>query len=295
MPDEMNMLYELSNCELMKVEVDDEHYYYGAKPGEEKKFYMSVTRVIDVGGPFPEGLRQYLRVTSYEEQQERLQVTGNRGKHLHDALDRLMRKDEIDLKEYPTTYEKDAIITFMQMMRFLTPGKYKTELIVADPDLRVAGTLDFKGFVDEWKIEALLNPNKYLEVDSDGDLQLIPRWNFLPDEFPKRRHIIIDWKFTGRNAYGHKVQVKAYKRMNNKSYPGRPVSRAFTWRYSPKHKFRFDFSESLLSYGAFKRIYATTLEFLGEFPEPPVIRRYPDRVRLYDKVKEKYEQQRLPD
>lgn len=287
MDNELGTLYELANCELMRVEVDDDHYYYGGQKGQDKQFYMSVTHVIDVGGPFPEGLRQYLRVTSFEEQQERLQVTGNRGTRLHDALDQLMQRGELDMKEYVTTYEKDAIVTFMQMMRFLDPGKYQTELIVADPDLRVAGTLDFKGFADEWKLEALLNPNKYLEVDSEGDLQLIQRWIDLPTLFPRRQHIIIDWKFTGRNAYGHKVQVKAYKRMNNKSYPGRPVGRAFTWRYSPKHKFRFDFSESLLAYSSFKRIYATTIEFLGEFPEPPTIRRYPDRVRLYDKVTSK--------
>lgn len=285
MLDDLGIIYELSGCEVMRVDVDDEHYYYGGRDGEEKQYYMSLTKCLDIGGPFPEGLRQYLRMSSYEEQTDRLQFTGNRGSKLHEALDLLMQRQQLDLrKDYQSTYEKDAIATFIQMMRLLNPGKYSTELIVADPDLRVAGTLDFKGFVDEWRLEALLNPLKYLERDAAGDLELKQSWLGLPELYPKRVHVIIDWKFTGRNAYSHKVQVAAYKTMNNKSRPGRAAQRAFTWRYSPKHKFRFDFQESTLDYKSFKRIYDTTIEYLGEFPAPPTLRRYPDAVRLYDAV-----------
>lgn len=276
-------LYELSGCEIIRYDVDDDHFYYGGAPNEEKQYYLSVTQVLDIGAPFPEGLRQYLRVTSYEEQKERLQMTGDRGSKLHDALDRLMQKQALDLKrDYTSTYEKDAIVMFMRFMRFLDPGKYATELIVADPDLRVAGTLDFKGFVQEWKLLCLLEPIKYLDIDADGDLQLKEKWLDLPND--KRVHIIIDWKFTGRNAYSHKVQVAAYKTQNNKTRKGAPVSRAFTWRYSPRHKHGFDFSESLLDYNSFKRIYNTTIEYLGEFPVPPTIKRYPESVMLYQEV-----------
>lgn len=281
---EMEVLYELSNCEILRLDVDDEHYYYGGRKGDDKQFYLSLTRVLDIGGPFPEGLRQYSRVTSYEEQKDRLEFTGNRGSKLHDALDQLMNRKALDLrKDFTSTYEKDAIVTFVRMMRFLSPGKYNTELIVADPDLRVAGTLDFEGFVDEWKLTALLDPLKYLEVDSDSDLQLKEKWLDIPKS-SKRVHIVIDWKFTGRNAYGHKVQVAAYKTMFNKSRAGSNVSRAFTWRYSPKHKFGFDFNESLLNYKSFKRIYDTTIEYLGEFPMPPSLKRYPESVRLYQPI-----------
>lgn len=282
--DQLGVVYKLSNCEILRLDIDDEHYYYGGYIGEQKDYYMSVTQILDIGGPFPEGLRQYLRVSSYEEQKDRLEFTGNRGSKLHEALDLLMKRNQLDMKDYQSTYEKDAIVMFIRMMRFLAPGKYDTEFIVADPNLKVAGTVDFKGFVDEWRIEALLNPNKYLEIDSDGDLQLKQAALNLPELFPKRTHIIIDWKFTGRNAYNHKVQVAAYKTMNNKTRGGRPVSRAFTWRYSSRHKFGFDFSESLLDYQSFKRIYTTTIDYLGEFPAPPTIRRYPDSVRLYEQV-----------
>lgn len=276
--------YQLSNCEIMRLDVDDEHYYYGAPKDsrDPKLFFMSLTRVLDVGSPFPEGLRQYLRMTSFEEQQDRLQFTGARGSKLHEALDSLMKGDELAQTDYPSTYEQDALWTFRRMMRFLTPGKFNTELIVADPDIRVAGTLDFEGYVDEWKILALLEPLKYLDIDSDGDFMLKDKWLNLPAN-SRRIHIIIDWKFTGRNAYSHKVQVAAYKTMFNKSRAGK-VGRSFTWRYSPKHKMGFDFQESDLNYRSFTRIYDTTIEYLSGFPEPPTIKRYPDKISLFKKA-----------
>jgi hypothetical protein len=88
-------LYTLSNCEVMRLDVDDEHYYYGGPIDGSKDFYLSVTRTLDIGAPFPEGLRQYLRATSYEEQKERLEMTASRGSKLHDGLDRLMSREEL--------------------------------------------------------------------------------------------------------------------------------------------------------------------------------------------------------
>jgi hypothetical protein len=281
---EEGVVYKLANCEVMRVDLDTEHYYFGGQVGKTKEYYLSLTHVLDVGAPFPEGLRQYLRVTSFEEQKERLELTASRGTKLHKALDDLMSGLELNMQDFPTTYEKDAIVTFVQFMRFLDPSNISTELIVADPELRVAGTLDFKGSVLEWKLLALKDPNKYLDVDSDGDLMLKDRWADLSSQ-TKRVNVILDWKFTGRSTYGHEVQVGAYKTMFNKSRTGRPVTRAFTWRYSPRHKFGFDFNESLRSYKSFKRVYDTAIEYLGVFPEPPPMKVYPKSVKLFNIVK----------
>jgi len=280
---DIETLYELSNCEIMRLDVDDDHYYYGALPGEVKEYYLSVTQILNIGGPFPEGLREWLRASTYEESKNKFEVTGQRGTKLHDALDRLLRKQELDLKEYPTQYEKDAIVTFIQVMRFLQPTKIVTEEIVADPILKVAGTLDLRAIADSWKLEALLNPSKYLETDSEGDLQLKEKWLDMP-MMSRRVSFIWDHKFTSMNAYNHKVQVAAYKYMYGKSHKGMAPSKAFTWRYSPRHKFGFDFTESLRTYRDFKRIYETTIDYLGEFPAPPTIKRFPDKVRLYEEA-----------
>lgn len=285
-PTQSSVIYELANCEIMRLDVDDEHYYYGGPRDsiDPKMFFMSLTRVLDIGSPFPEGLRQYLRMSTFEEQKDRLEYTGARGSKLHEALELLMNREELNLeRDYPSSYEKDAVVVFRRVMRFLQPTKIQTEIIVADPALRIAGTLDLKCIVEEWRLTCLLDPLKYLDVDSDDDLMLKEKWLDMPSS--KRVCIIWDHKFTGRNAYSHKVQVAAYRRMNNKSRKGMRASRAFTWRYSPKHKFGFDFQESLLSYQSFKRIYNTTLEYLQGFPEPPTIKVFPKSIRLYDEVK----------
>lgn len=273
--------YTLANCEIMRLDVDDEHYYYGGLIDEEKQYYLSVTQILGIAAPFPQNLREWLRATDYEESKAKFENAGIRGSKLHDALDRLLRAEEIDLTQYPTQYEKDAITTFIRVMRFLQPTKIVTEQIVADPNLKIAGTIDLRAIADVWKLEALLNPSKYLETDSEGDYQLKQQWLGMPDN-KKRVSFIWDHKFSSTNAYNHKCQVTAYKYMYGKSYTGMKPSRAFTWRYSPRHKHGFDFTESTKPYKAFTRIYDTCIDYLGEFPAPPTLKVFPDKVRLYN-------------
>jgi hypothetical protein len=244
-----------------------------------------VTQVLDIAAPFPEGLRDYLRVSSFEEQKDRLESTGSRGTKLHGALDGLMNGVEYKLEDFPTTYEKDALLTFKRWMRFLAPTKFETEQVVADLDLRVAGTLDLCITTEQWKLEVLLNPIKFLELDSEGDYQLKHKWLDLPTKIKSK--VIIDYKFTGRNAYNHKVQVAKYKHMYNKSYKGPKCTAAYSWRYSPKHKFGFDFQLSELDHNAYKRIFDTFIEYSGGFPEPPNMKVYPKSIRLFDKINNK--------
>lgn len=283
---ELGVTHELTGFNIIRLDVDTEHHYFGQMPGQAPQYFVALTHILDIGAPFPEGLREYLRVSTFEEQKERLEMTGARGTKLHDALDRLMNGETLNMENYPTRYEKEALVTFIQVMRFLQPKKFFTEIVVADPALRVAGTLDLKCTVAAWKLAMLLDPLKYLEIDSDGDLQPQERWLDLPSGRTQR--VIIDYKFTGRNTYNHKVQVAKYKHMNNISRPKEGmVSRAFTWRYSPKHKYRFDFQESKFDNRAFKRIYDTALDYLGEFPEAPEIKVYPKEVSLFKKKEEK--------
>jgi len=278
--------YELSNCEIMRLDVDDEHYYYGSVDNKPKEYYLSVTQVLSIGGPFPQNLREWLRATDYEESKAKFENAGARGSKLHDALDRLLQAEEIDLTQYPSQYEKDGITTFIRVMRFLQPSKIVTEEIVADPRIKVAGMLDLRAITDAWRLEALLNPTKYLEIDSEGDYQLQEKWLDLPDN-KKRVSFIWDHKFSSTSTYNHVVQVSAYRYMYGKSHKGMKPSRAFVWRYSPRHKYGFHLMESLKPYKDFVRIFDTTIDYLGDFLAPPELKRYPDKVRLYEPVKEK--------
>lgn len=267
----------LTNGKLTRLDLDTEHYYW-----LDGQYCISVTKVLDIAAPFPEGLRAYLRNGTAEETTANMEVKRDRGSRLHQALDRLMQAESIDSADYITQYEKEAIATFMRFIRFLKPRNFETEIPVADAKRRVAGTLDFVGEVDSRKLEMLLSPTKYLTVDNDGNFQFkgihVQQGTTLED----MKRIIIDWKFTGRSVYNHRVQVAAYAQQYEMSY-GDPVARKFTWRYSPQHKFGFEFQESTLGYESFTRIYDTCLDYLGKFPEPPTIKQYPKTFKLFEK------------
>ena len=266
----------LSNCTLTKIDVDTEHYYFA-----DGEYFVSLTHMLDVGGPFPEGLRQWLRHTDAEESAARLEMTKDRGTKLHRALESLTAGLELYLEDYPTTYEKDAIVTFIRTMRFLQPKDLKTELIVADVQRKVGGTLDLVATADLRRIEALLKPVGKLKLVGD-DFELIKPLT----GSQKLVRFVMDYKFTGRSSYNHGVQASKYREMYNKSYAkDKKATKSYIWRYSPKHKLHYDMKEAGLRASSFNRIYDTAIEYLGGFPKPPVITVFPERVRLFELTK----------
>lgn len=267
----------LSNCALSRIDVDLDHHYYG-----NGEYYLSLTHVLDIGAPFPEGLRSWLRRTSEEESMDVLNMTKDRGTKLHRALDNLALGMELYMEDYPSDYEKDALVTFIRTIRFLNPKDFKTELIVADAKLRVGGTLDFVGMADGRRLDVLANPLGKIKLQGDNFVLTKP---LLGRARPTK--FVMDYKFTGRSNYNHRVQASKYKEMFNMSYADeRKATKAYIWRYSPKHKLHFDMKETKLRPSSFNRIYHTALEYWGKFPEPPAMVVYPERVRLFDKVKE---------
>ncbi len=277
---------ELSNCTLTRVEVDDEHYYFLGK--DKTDFAVSLTRVLDIGAPFPEGLRNWLRNTNGDESMDYMLMTRDRGSKLHNALELLANGIVLESKDYQTQYEKDAITSFIRFFTFLQPFNYETELVVADPSIKVAGTMDFVGNADERRLDILMDPIKYLDINEAGHFQLKEKYKDMLDGDPQVIvKFVIDYKFTGRSAYNHKVQVSAYAHMYNESYELTDIkaTRAFTWRYSGKHKNKYDMQESTLKYLSFKRIYDTFLDYLGGFPAPPEIIVYPTKFKLFEAKK----------
>lgn len=287
----------LSNGVLTRVDTDDEHFYFITNPDLNLNgvFCSSVTQVLDLGAPFPVGLRDWLRRTDAQESIELFESRGARGSKLHDALERLINAIPIKSDDYKTDYEKKAIATFIRFMQFLKPYRFVSEFTVVDPTIRNAGTVDFKGIVDERRLNMLLDPKKYLDIDDNGNFIPKPNFKHMIEGAPVYIKIIIDWKFTGRTAYNHKVQVAGYAKMNELSYAGeQPVKRKFTWRFSPNHKYKFDFSESKLEYKSFLRIHETFMEYVSlttpglldenGFLKPPEIEVYPEEFRLFEKA-----------
>lgn len=277
--DQLGKTYKLAEGELTRIDIDDEHYYF-----IDGEFCISVTRILDIGAPFPEGLRQWLRNTDAQESLEYMNMTKDRGSKLHDALERLLNGLELAKDEYPTKYERDAITSFIRTMRFLQPTNIETELVVADKTLKLGGTMDMVATADQKRLEYLLEPTKYLEIIDDNfhvKDKYIEEFNATPLNLVR---FVWDHKFTGRSTYNHKVQASKYRAMYIKSYPKNPApTLAFTWRYSPQHKNRFQLCKVDLPEKSFNRIYDTAIEYLGKFPEPPEMIVYPDKFKLFEK------------
>jgi hypothetical protein len=285
---DLGKTYKLAEGEITRVELDDEHYYF-----IDGEFCISVTKVLDIAAPFPEGLRAYLRNTSADESSELLKMTADRGSKLHDALERLLNAVELDKEEYPTTYEREALRSFIRTMKFLQPANIQTELIVADKAMRLGGTMDMVAEADLKRLEYLLEPTKYLDIDPETDTFIV-KPKFLDEFMAKPINMVCfvwDHKFTGRSTYNHKVQASKYKNMYRKSYPDKTQpTLAFTWRYSSAHKNRFQLNKADLPEKSFDRIYDTCLEYLEYqsptkwtgFPEPPEMIVYPDKFRLFE-------------
>lgn len=274
----LGVTHQLSHCELTRLDIDDDHYYY-----IDGEFAVSLTRILDIGAPFPEGLRQWIRNTDADESLEYMNMTRDRGSKLHAALEALMNGLELDLANYTTKYEKDALVTFTRVIRFLMPSRFRTELVVADKERRVGGTMDFVAYAQQVRLEMLLEPTKYLDI-VDDELVVKPKYlDMLEDDTLIK--FVMDYKFTGRSTYNHKVQVSKYREMYNHSYAKEsPALLAFTWRYSPKHKHHFDMQKAELSGKSFDRIYDTAIEYMGGFPEPPTLTSYPEKITLFERI-----------
>lgn len=281
---QLGVTYELSNCKLTRIDLDDEHFYF-IKDDQfpNGQFCASVTNVIDKAGPVDSGLREFWKQNTKQESEALLEERGKRGSKLHNAFEELISGLEINLKEeYRTDYEKKAITTFVRFFRFLEPTLFKSELVLAHPGLLLAGTLDFVGLVDMRRLAMLADPNKYLNID-DSD-NYVPKDPSRLEGEPSLVKIVIDWKTSSGIHYAHRKQVIAYREMYNDSYADeRPVTHCAIWRVSSSHKHGFQLELVEGEFESFKRLYDTYLDVHGgQLPKPPEIVVYPDKVKLLD-------------
>lgn len=280
--------YKLSNGQLTRIDIDDEHYYFiKNEQFPAGQFCASVTSVIDKAGPVPEGLREFWKNNTKQESEELLHERGKRGSKLHGAFEELLGGLQLNLEDdYQTQYEKHAITTFVRFFRFLEPTAFKSELIVASASLILAGTLDFVGLVDKRRMDMLVNPTKFLDLDKDGNF--VAKSPEMLEGEPELIKVVIDWKTSSGIHYAHEKQVIAYREMYNESYAQeRRVTHCAIFRVSTRHKHGYELKMVEGSFDGFKRLYETYLDINGgELPKPPKITVYPKKVKLLDEISE---------
>ncbi len=284
---QLGVTHKLSNCEITRVELDDNHYYFIKNEDfPEGQFCMSVTNVIDEAGPVAYGLREFWKRNSKEESEELLLERGNRGKKIHNAFEDLLGGLRLDLeKDYPSVYEKAAITTFVRCLKFLQPSLFKSELVVASPSIMLAGTLDFVGLVQKARLDMLSNPNMYLTINENGEYEPKPAHASLLENQEVIK-VLIDWKTSAGIHYAHEKQVIAYREMYNESYAHeKPVTHCGIFRVSTRHKHGFEFKYVEGTFDSFKRLYDTYLDIHnGKIPQPPDLTVYPKKIQLVEAI-----------
>lgn len=279
------------NAEIIKYELDVNHYYYLGKIG----YAPGVTSIIDEAGPIGFGLREWWKNNTKEESDFIFQTAGDMGKKLHQAYEDLLKGIELNLFEhYPTLAEKRALMALQAWFNIFKPIEYESEQVVAgvhwhtDPrDCRTwddkegcqcifAGTLDFLGTAKRSDAaEALVFTSKRAKDEFiDGQPDKIDTW-------------LIDFK-TGKSLhFGHEIQVgAAYKQAVIDGFGITPDFTALL-RLPSQHKRGFEFKLIDRSTSDFDSIYHTYLSLhQGKIPVPQEIKVYPPTLRLFDPIKE---------
>lgn len=128
---------------IRKEEVNDEHYYY-----VDDKFMPGVTTILHEAMPTPFALRQWIGEVGNEKAEMKLNRAAARGSAIHDACERLLRKEEVSLLDFPDAKDKKAIWGFTEWANEFKPDIKEIEFTVAS-QLGYAGTLDIFCYIND--------------------------------------------------------------------------------------------------------------------------------------------------
>lgn len=293
--------------EVMRLEINDEHYYYIFNEESKTGQYMAgVTTVLGEAAPVTYGLREFWKNNTKEAAEELFEGAGKRGTKLHDAVEQLVLGEELNLEEnYQTAFEKKAILSWMRWFRMIKLQDIMTEFVVASDKYKIAGTVDILGKASRRDAAIALNPDRYLEqVFVEGkngakelkvQLKQSPKFkkSWLAADIEqgvitdpdKVETWIIDNKFASDVRYSHHKQLQAYGELYAESF-GEKADRLGIILPTAKNKWGFKFVEVQHNFQPFLNIYNTYVDMYdGVLPQPELQEVYPAKVKLFEAAK----------
>ncbi len=258
--------------QIVRKEVDDAHFYF-----VNGEYFPGVTTILDEAAPVAFQLKQYFIQNSADEIRKKSEESLGLGSRVHDESERLLMGEEINMNEYTTPFgtvkrtrkEKRMLMGFHNWFHAIKPTNYIVEHSIASVSLKVAGTLDFAGWVTMENAKNALT-SKFM-VDSYD---------------PKKQEFwLIDYKTSAGIYFNYKLQIMAYKKLYEEMYQ-RKVDHVGILRLGTKHDCMFEFEEVLekeVDFNDFKKVFDLYLKLHGgKIPEPPVIEVFPDTLKLVD-------------
>lgn len=252
-------IYKLKVGELVRFETDISHYYW-----LDGEFLPGVSSILSEAAPTPYGLKLFWQQNTQEEADRIFGTAGDFGSKMHDAFERLLLAQELDLlNDYPTEREKKTLLSFQDWFSYFKPSKFESEQPVASKKYKYAGTLDFVGMISGQK------------------------W-------------LIDFKTSNAIHFSHQLQVLAYKQAYEESY-GIKIDHVGIARFGTTHKGNGILKDGKLkeigknwefrevkdyTISNFMDIYKTYLTLHGgKIPVPPEIAIYPETLRILEEIK----------
>lgn len=223
-----------------------------------------VTTLLSLGVPADQGLLEYYKRTSKEEQEDILIDAQQRGTNVHQAIEALLKGQEVESSFYKRKHEKKAITAFVDWFNKMKPKNALSERVVA-----FIGDKDKDG-----------NPMRFA-----GTVDLICTIN--------GRRVIIDMKTSRMHSAKNSLQVQAYKRAVKESY-GEDIEDGYILYLGTNHKgtrskdidgmpstgLGWSMIKSEDTFDDFKRAYDMALWASGGYPRPPKVEVYPAKWGL---------------
>lgn len=137
MPDTLPNLY---RPVIVRKEIDGSHYYF-----VDGKFFPGVTTILHETLPTAETLRKWIGDIGNEKAQEKLERAGERGTSIHNACERLLKGDTINLQdEFKSNSDKKCVAAFVNWV-------HETQPVIkdqADIEKTLASSYGFAGTLD---------------------------------------------------------------------------------------------------------------------------------------------------
>jgi hypothetical protein len=253
--------YQLKQCEVIRFEDEFGHSY--EIDGEP---VAGVTTLLSMGMPADQGLLEYFKRTSKEEQESILEDAQDRGSNVHQAIEALLLGEKVASTGFRRKREKLGIAAFIDFFYRLQPTDVVTEQVLAykDDHMVFAGTLDL--------------------IATIGG-----------------KRILIDFKTSTAHSRKNECQVEAYKAATEQSSDEK-IDLCYILYVGTTNKgvrpstdknglltsgVGWKLVESLATFDDFKRAYDTAL-FMnnGKYPKPPKIIAFPEVWKLLEPKRE---------
>lgn len=247
----------LANGSIRKVDDEFGHSYWH----DEYGYSVGVTTILSETLPTPIGLKEWYKLQDKYTIEKVFKEAQEQGTTTHNFIEQLNLAQEVDLSQ-ESLETKKQVSSYIDWVRNWNPEKMQTEQVIfyLDKNMQFAGTVDIICMIDGKRV--LVDIKTSNQVGLSAFLQV--------EAYAKAYEA----------SYGEKIDQTlilqlgtSHKTLNTrKPIMGKP-SNGVGWKIHDHNKTWNDFT---LTYQMWQMLHD------GEYPEPPKVVEYPDKMKLFE-------------